>query len=373
MTTAMTTAMTTEPQPDLTLAAVKRSLDANELAYGELALQNGAVLLVLERGGRLLGPFLTAESPPLLWLHAAFAERAQLRNFLTAGEWNAGGERIWVAPEIQFSVGDRNDFWNTIRLPSAMDPGDWRLDEQPRGWRLRQGLTLTARNLAHGEKELWIERYVHPAADPLAHTRDHARLLADVTYTGWEQVVTLREARHDDIMSEAWNVVQVWPGGCIVIPCSPAAEISDYFEPLDAQHLLRSEHQVALQITGDRRYKVGVKAAHTFGRLGYFRRHSDGSACLIVRSFFNNPSSPYVEEPPQTPGGMGDSIHIYNDGGFLGGYGELECHGQTIGGHTGRSSSTDQQVLWLYSGPAANVAAIGWRLLGMELAKETPL
>ena len=125
-------------------------------------------------------------------------------------------------------------------------------------------------------------------------------------------------------------------------------------------------------MTGDRRYKVGIKAAQTFGRLGYFHRSAGSgdaalTAYLIVRNYFNNPSSPYTEEPPQTPGGAGDSIHVYNDGGLFGGFGELECQGQAIGGYTGRSASTDQQLLWVYWGPADKVARIGMQLLGAEL------
>ncbi len=359
--------MYNHPQIDLTLPAIKRRLDKNKLAYGELELQNGVKLLLLERGGRVLGPFLAPESNTLLWGSTALGSSESLAEFVANNEWNTGGERIWVAPEIQFNVGDRNDFWNTISIPAQMDPGEWRLDEQPEGWRLRQGLTLTAKNLAHGEKELWIERFIHPAADPLTHTRAYAELLDNITYAGYEQIVTLREAKHDDIMSQSWNVAPVWPGGRMIVPSSPAVEVSDYFEPVDDQHLSRHGHYIALQITGDRRYKVGVKAAQTFGRLGYFHSREDGSAYLIVRNYFNNPSSPYVEEPPQTPGGAGDSIHIYNDGGLFGGFGELECHGQTIGGHTGRSSSTDQQLLWVYSGPKDKVAGVCWQLLGVEV------
>jgi hypothetical protein len=358
--------MTSHSQNDLSLTAVKRRLEENKLVYGELELQNGVKLLVLERGGRVFGPFLTPESNTLLWVSSALGSREALAHFVKSNQWNAGGERIWVAPEIQFSVSDRTDFWNTINIPAQMDPGEWRLDEQPDGWRLRQGLTLTANNLAHGEKELWVERFIHPVADPLTYTRDYAGLLDGVTYAGYEQIVMLREAKHDDIMSQSWNVAPVWPGGHMIIPSSPAVEVSDYFEPIDDRYLSHHAHHVILQITGDRRYKVGLKAAQTYGRFGYFNRLDDGSAYLIVRNYFNNPSSPYAEEPPQTPGGAGDSIHVYNDGGLFGGFGELECHGQTIGGHTGRSSSTDQQVLWVYSGQTDKVARICWQLLGVE-------
>jgi hypothetical protein len=86
-----------------------------------------------------------------------------------------------------------------------------------------------------------------------------------------------------------------------------------------------------------------------------------------VRSFFNNPSAPYAEEPSHSPGRRGHSIHIYNDDGNLGGFGELECNAQTIGGATGRSSSTDQVVLWLYVGSSNKVKEIALHLLGIEI------
>ena len=86
-----------------------------------------------------------------------------------------------------------------------------------------------------------------------------------------------------------------------------------------------------------------------------------------MRNFFNNPSAPYAEEPDHTPGCRGHSIHVYNDDGNAGGFGELECNAPTLGGETGRSSSTDELVLWLYIGAPAKVKEIGLHLLGIEL------
>lgn len=45
----------------------------------------------------------------------------------------------------------------------------------------------------------------------------------------------------------------------------------------------------------------------------------------------------------------------------------MECNGQTIGGMTGRSSSTDQMVLWLYIGPSSKVKNLIPHLVGVEL------
>jgi hypothetical protein len=130
----------------------------------------------------------------------------------------------------------------------------------------------------------------------------------------------------------------------VVVPVSPRVELTEYLEPSDSSVERRHDH-VRVHITGDRRYKVGIKAAHLFGRLAYLTRLDDGRACLIVRNYFNDPSTPYIEEPPQTPGRWGDSVHIYNDGGALGGFGELECFGQTIGGDTDRTASSDPMAV----------------------------
>ncbi len=352
---------------DLTLDAIKRRLEANRLAYGELDLHGEAKLLVLARGGRIVGPFLTPASDTLLWVADVLADSDALGQFVRGGQWMIGGERVWVAPEIQFNVRDRHNFWGTLAVPPQMDPGDFQLDTHGDGWRLRQIMALPVYNLAHGVKELALERLIHPVANPLANVHDSATLLDGVTYAGYEQVVTLSQMKPDDILCQSWNVVPVWPGGRLIIPCTPAAEVNDYFEPVDDQCLARHDHYLAFHLTGARRFKVGVKAAQTFGRLGYFHRLDSGDAYLLVRNFFNNPSSPYADEPPHAPGAAGDSIHVYNDGGGFGGFGEMECQGQAIGGRTGRFTSTDQQVLWAYAGPADKVARIAWYLLGVNL------
>jgi len=59
---------------------------------------------------------------------------------------------------------------------------------------------------------------------------------------------------------------------------------------------------------------------------------------------------------------------VYNDSGALGGFGELECNGMTIGGETGRSTSTDVMTLWLYAGPEQKILQIIRNLLGINVS-----
>ncbi len=122
-----------------------------------------------------------------------------------------------------------------------------------------------------------------------------------------------------------------------------------------------------LKISGRKQFKVGYKAAHLYGRLGYLNQLDDGRSYLLVRNYFNNPSSPYAEEPPHQPGCNGHSVHVYNDGGGFGGFGELEVMGQTIGGETGRSASTDQFLLWLFVGPQPKIKRLARHLLGIPI------
>jgi hypothetical protein len=293
---------------------------------------------------------------------------AAFRALLAADGWNLGGERVWIAPEIQYSVHDRRDFWGTLRLPPQMDPGQHLLDEPAPGvYRLRQELTLDAHNLASGCKDLRLERLIRRAEDPLRHLSAYADLVNGVVFAGYEQTMVLSESQRNGIVSASWNLLQVRPGGRILIPATPEVEVTSYMEPVDDSIQTVDAHCLSLHVTGDRRYKLGIKAAHLLGRIAYYRPLGDGRGSLLVRNFFCNPSSFYPEEPAGQPGRRGDAVHIYNDDGALGGFGELECQGQAIGGETGRSTSTDQVILWLYVGAPQKLSAIAHHVLGVEL------
>ncbi len=352
----------------ITYRQVIRRLEENGLTYAVLTLQNDVSIIIVQRGGRIFGPFLSPDSESIFWLNSAFARPDSFKEFLHSGDWNLGGDRMWIAPEIQYSVPDRADYWGTIRIPEQVDPGRYVLDQpQPEGWRLSQDVTLEAYNLASGQKELHLARLIRRVEDPLRNLSAYRDLIEGVTFAGYEQVVSLSESRLDDIMSEAWSLIQLNPGGLLLIPASRRVEFTDYYQPIDASlQTIHADH-VRLKITGDRQYKVAYKAAHVFGRLAYFNHFDHGRAYLIVRNFFNNPSLPYAEEPPHVPGCRGHSIHVYNDNGMFGGFGELECNAQTIGGETGRSASTDQLLLWLYVGAADRVKDVALHLLGIEL------
>jgi hypothetical protein len=228
-------------------------------------------------------------------------------------------------------------------------------------------MSLEAFNPGSGQKELHMEAIISRSEDPLRLLSDYQRLTDGIIFAGYQQTVTLSEHQRDDLLSSAWNVIELHPGGDILIPAAPCVEVTDYMEPVDEHCQTIHSNHVRLRLDGRRRYLTGYKAAHVTGRLAYRSNLPDGRTCLMVRQFTNDAASLYLDEPPEVPGRRGDSVRIYNDDGAYGGYGEMEVYGRAIGGETGCSCSTDTMALWLYVGTAHQLGAIALHLLGIEL------
>ncbi|NWG15313.1 MAG: hypothetical protein HXY41_01635 [Chloroflexi bacterium] len=350
-----------------TLSQLRRTFDGVGELYHALPLQNGAAALLTQRGARVLGLFLAPDADNLFWTNGSLNTADTFRRFIADGEWNLGGERCWIAPEIQYNVHDRADFFGTLHVPPAIDPGHYLMDTSGGLVTFHQQITLTAYNTASGTKQLDITRTIRPVPDPLRGLND----LAGVQYAGYEQTVALAENDAQPILSEIWNLVQVKAGGHLIIPCAPDVQASDYFGSVPEEARAVQGDHLRLHLTGQRQYKIGYQAVYLTGRMAYHHHLPDGRDVLIVRQFFNNPSSIYAEEPPDQPGKTGHSVHVYNDGGQFGGdgegFGEMECSGQTIGPAAGRSASTDSFLLWVYAGPSQAIRRIAALLLGVRL------
>jgi hypothetical protein len=355
-----------------TFDELTRALDAHQLSYAVMRLDGDLRLVVTERGGRLMGPFLP-DGMSMTWINPLFRDAPALGEFLRSGDWNMGGDRIWIAPEVQYLATDRTNFNETCVIPPAMDPGAWELSgpTSDDGWELRQRAVLEAYSLARGTKTLDVERVVARAANPLRALRTFSALMERVDFAGWRQSVAMAEAETDDIVSETWIVLQVRPGGRILVPCTPRAEVTEiggYRNPVPMAGRTVRDGALRIAVTGDRQWKIGVRAAHVLGRMGYLRDLEGGRTLLLVRSFGVDPSGLYSEESFDQPGNNGNAVHIYHDDGELGGFGEMECSAPAIGGPTGRSRCLDSFVTWLFLGPPAAVREIGLHLIGVDTA-----
>jgi hypothetical protein len=345
---------------------VLRALEACDVAHGLLDLSDGYRLVVVGRGGHALGPF-DASGASVLWLNpAAWESNQAYSQFVEEGQWNVGGERLWIAPEIRFTAQDRSDFWGKYILPADMDPGNYQLEANGQTVSLVGDAALPRFNPVEGDIRLHIERSYRPAPNPLRHLKTFAKLSDGVAYAGYSHDVTIDvRSPADEAAVEAWTLAQLVPDGTLIIPATPGVEFEDYYEyePIDDKHLQITSGAALLAVTGRRRYKIGFRSPHLTGRVGFFKRCPGGQAELIVRNFFNDPSSDYVEEPAHRVGCRGLSVHVYNDGGVFGGFGELECNGRTIGGETGASGS-DEFAFWFFTGAEAKVRRVSEVLLG---------
>jgi len=348
-----------------TFGQVVGSLEKCREQFSLVELGADARLVITRYGGRIIGPFFGEDQECPLWLSPSFSEPNELAALLRRRAWNIGGDRIWVAPELQYNVRDRARFLQSYDLQQAVDPGTYTLAN---GCELEQEMRLLAYDHQDRGKSLHAVRRIRRIDDPLRTLAGYEAISGDLRFAGYEHEITLTDRAPDDLPSQAWNITQVPPGGVAIVPTVPGLEYADHHAPADAEHLEVSDHCLKARIKGDNcMFKIELKAAHHFGRCGYFRVLAPDQAFLMVKLFFNNPSEPYVMEAPDRPGVRGYSIDIYHDDGGLGGFGETECHGRPIGGESSRAASTDQFVNWFYAGREAAVRKAAFHLLGTEI------
>ena len=350
----------------LTMAGFERSLREAGVRHTRLPLAGGHFVVVTEHWGKVFGPFC-GDEPATLWISAKAADPRGMKDLVQSGDWCVGGDRIWLAPEVQFNIPDRLhwDSGGAYVLPKAVDPGEYTLTQAESGClRLEQSICLPLHNLATGVKKVRIRRTVRPARDPLRFTGGYAALREKVVFTGYSQEIELEDLSGGPAGVEVWNLAQFNPGGIVIIPTTGMVEYQDYYQPVSERYY-RSEGSFAyLRFTGDRKYKIGIKAPGLYGRIGYFSALPRGSARLVVINFFNNPSSAYVDEPSGKIGAQGDSVQFYNDDGGLGGFSEIEVHGMSVGGNSGRKSTVDPVEFWQYTGGEREIVRVSQMLLG---------
>lgn len=343
-------------------------MNEHGLRYAVLDLGSGWRLIVTERWGRCLGPF-DGDGRSFMWLNEnVWSSKELFSKALSEESWNVGGERFWLAPEIRLNIKNRADFWGSYELPKKMDPGSWALKSSSRLAELSMDATLELYNPRAGSVSYCVERSISVAANPLRHLRAFEALMSGVDYSGYIHRSRLSLLPSSDVTAEleAWTLTQLVPSGRIIVPCAEGVEYEDYYEKADDSCMTISDGAARFAISGKRRYKVGLRSSQLFGRAGYIKHHDASSrAELMVRSFYNDPSSEYVEEPDSQPGCRGLSFHVYNDGGSFGGFGELECNGRTVSSASG-SQVDDEFSFWLFCGSAERVETIARVLLGCD-------
>ena len=330
-------------------------------------------LLVLPHGARVMGLFAGAHDHNLLWVHPSLGQAATARESLTATEWvHLGGDRTWVSPEYELHLGDLARPWDTYRVPAAVDPGSYSLS-QAAGHILLRGRAKLFFNRQQRSSEVEIEKSVRLLADPLRLEAGQEEW-AGVDYAGYELTTRLRQVDPPSggpAMS-LWNILVVPADGWAIIPVWGQARVRDYMSPTPPERLLQAGRALCFRLDGREQHKVGLRAADVAGRAGFLRALDTERSSLVVRAFSVNPSGEYVDSPWDAPDELGYAFQSYNDGGGLGGFGELEYHTPAIGGRTSLSEHSDVCQVWGYIGPTAAIERVARQILGSDSLSALP-
>jgi len=354
----------------VTLELVKERFNENNIQYYTVDLDGENTLLVTGFGGRVIGPFDPKTGECLTWLSDVFHSKEKFAGLAASGRIFIGAERLWIAPELNFYTTKRENFDIDYHCQPGIDPGSYTIVKTGNKVRLRMFVDVTAYSLPFSSKQFEVSRQVLPAANPFRFMPNADELMAGVEYTGYRQDVLIEDLSPEKAMYlEPWLVLQVNPPGEVIIPFTGDFTFDDYYDPIDSSIIDVRENYAVLQGTGTRKYKVAFKSANTTGRSAYLTKLDDARHLLIIKSFYNDPSTPYCKEGWQAPGIRGCSLFIYNgfpraDG--VTGFVEFEHVGQTIGLDSGRDRSVSETCHWFFVGAKESLVRIMDQLLGVK-------
>ncbi|MFD2330569.1 DUF6786 family protein [Cohnella sp. GCM10020058] len=333
--------------------ALKSMLDNAGRRSELLADGAGGAIVLLARGARVIGIFPGKDDRNLLWVHPDAAN---------AADWNTGGDRTWISPELEYFVKSADSFEESYSVPGELDPGRYAMEMQDEDRRadFSQSVSLRAYR-SETDSRLTIGKTIALEPDPV---RLLSASLGHYRYIGYD--TTVRICDNDPERSApaaSWSIMQVPAGGAVWIPTYGQAEIFGMFGPIDASDAVANPGLVQFRIDASRRFKGSIKAHDVTGRIAYYREEGE-SAHLLVRSFYPVPSRDYRDAPRHSPDDRGHCVQVYSDDGTLGSFGELEYHTPVIDKERGERSLTDRSQVWAYSGRADTIAAIRRLLIG---------
>jgi hypothetical protein len=312
---------------------------------------DGVIALVSPYGGRILGLYTPQGDENFFWTHDALRDPQAARAFFASDQWqNLGGDRTWLAPEIDFFFPRFPDL-KVYAQPRQLDPGNYKLMKDQQGIGMSCELTVIPSRLQK-ELRLKLTKAVTQAPDPLRHERDDQRG-PKIRYAGYTLKTTL-EILSDGTQSRQaiglWNLLQLPNGGRLIVPLHGRTAPKPYFGQVPAGDLTVTDRLIVYAMRAPGEQKLGLRAAALTGRAGYLYPFGDEWA-LVVRNFSVNPSGEYVDVPWEDTDDFGYALQACNINSSLGRFSELEYHVPAIGGGAGARRGEDLSQVWAYRGP----------------------
>lgn len=292
-------------------------LARREFAYRILEIGTGLTLVVTTAGGRAFGPFL-GDTDALGWSPDADT----FEEVLLAGQWNIGGERIWLAPERVFNFSDPARMLDTYHVNPAVDPGTWSLTSESAGIAL-EASSIIPRTDGGGPISVKLSRRITPL-----RASSGRELPEDLVLAGYRQSIEVTYPQFQGgIAIVPWLVRQVVLGGDAMLSASGFGRGErvfgkpppDAITPRKGRWLVRFGPQGFFK-TSYSRHVIGA------GGLGYMITGKGQATALVLRPVLVA-ADQYPETLPHDTGSPGQAAALFCDDGQFGSYGELELYG----------------------------------------------
>lgn len=323
---------------------------------------DGSRLLFLPYGGRLLGLFAESSESNFFWVNSKLSNRQSAGEVFAPDQWhNTGGERTWIAPELDIFFQDYpacQVHWE----PPQLDASDYDFERNESRVVLSKRMELF---LARPKKHVrvFLKKEYTPAPNPLRLDWKFASESYGISYAGYTQRTTLcYEGDGDSPALGIWNLNQFPHGGTMIIPTWYPAEPLVLFGKIPAECLLSHPASVIFHATMPGEHKIAVRAAAIIGRIGYIY-HQGETSSLVIRNFFNNPSGDYVDVPKSSPNDLGYSVFSVSVDSALGDFTEMEYHAPAIRADLGEVCTNDVSQIWAFRGDRELIRKIARLLL----------
>lgn len=357
--------MTHQASPASDIEKLSASLQSAGQAVFALGNASGRLLVSLSGARALACEF--AHMPGNLFFHdTSLEETGKAAQALQKSP--AAGDRLWIAPEINYIFKDLSKVMThpaeCSLTPPAMEPGHYRLiHHTARHLALAADMRLEDRLSPRTHVSVSISRAFELIDAPVG-------LDSGLTHFGFAVTNTLAVTAFDrpGMHVGVWDLLQIPPAGWLVCPTvGLATKPRSYYDKLSDDRVRQVGGAVHFKIDGQGRYKIGLSPTQTCGRMGYYRKLGRVST-LLVRHFPVQPGLGYCDQPVSELGGPihGDVLQSYNGSGF----GEMEYHDPALKTGDQPTSRTATSVTHALVGPDDLIHTAAECLLGVDLPNE---
>lgn len=274
--------------------------------------------IVTEYGARVLGVFVGDRQNPF-WVSK------NLQAVISGGEWNIGGNRLWVSPERRFYYRRPEGFEDWL-CQSSLDPGGWSIASS----------SVKSVNL---DREAELEDFASQTRFHISFSR-HISIRGESIRKGLEHVgLRVRDAMaaRGEVKNgvNLWSLTQVRPGegrsGTVIVPTRRGAKPVHYFGKIPGDRLRVSSNHVSFKIDGAAICKLGIAPEDIpqpgCSRILYYVEHGKNEVFLISMRTMMAPVSQEecLDVAKADPDGPKGCVQSYNSGPDLC-FGEIELH-----------------------------------------------